>query len=390
MGSINIVPTALAHRVDKTGKCQLVIRVRVGKSFAHTEKLNYKIPPAAWDPEKRLCKTSYPNSQMINALIKKKVAVLEEQFLQNELMGVTLTKVRVNKIARGEMPGKCFYQFCNAHIPVKYPTEKQKETRRSYFGEVTKLQKYQTDLSFADIDYGFLTRYKAYMLNELGNHENTVWKSFKFMNTMINDAIKMGGLIKTNPFAEFDRGKYKQGKRPYLEISDCDRIHEFMAKEIPEQLRVIAAYYLFMCYTGLRFTDATKQFKPTIHILNNERIVITTGKFGEDVNLLIHDRLRTVLDIVVNNPLNITNKDFNKYLKVVATMSTIDINLTAHVGRHTFGATLAEMDVPIEKAQRLLGHRDKKSTVIYYHLKNKDLDNEMKKWDRLPVAPNVN
>lgn len=197
----------------------------------------------------------------------------------------------------------------------------------------------------------------------------------------LNDAIKIGGFIKQNPFKEFDRGKYKHGKRNFLEIVDCDKIHELMTKEIPDLLRVIAAYYLFMCYTGLRFTDATKQFKPTIHILNDERIIINTGKFNEDVNLLIHNRLRAVLSIVINNPLKITNKDFNKYLKVVATMCSIEINLTAHVGRHTFGATLAEMDVPIERAQKLLGHRDKKSTEIYYHIKNKVLDQEMAKWN---------
>ena len=64
-------------------------------------------------------------------------------------------------------------------------------------------------------------------------------------------------------------------------------------------------------------------------------------------------------------------------------MCSIDINLTAHVGRHTFGATLADMDVPIERAQKLLGHRDKKSTEVYYHIKNKVLDEEMMKWNEL-------
>jgi integrase/recombinase XerD len=383
MGNITIVPTLLGHRIDKSGKSQIVIRVRTGKSFAHTDKLNYKVPPDFWDPESRLVKKNYPNAGMMNSLIKKRVAELEEQFLHTELLGGVLTKSKVKKIAKGEALGSDFLGFCKAHILDKYPKSEQKETRRSYNGEITKLQKFQSEVSFADIDYSFLKKYKAYMINDLANHDNTVWKTLKWMNTMINDAIKIGGLIRDNPFKEFNRGKYKQGKRNYLEISDCDKIHELMSKEIPDQLRVIAAYYLFMCYTGLRFGDATKQFQPTIHIQNNERIIITTAKYDQEVNLLIHDRLRSVLDIVINNPLQITNKDFNKYLKVVATMSEIPVNLTAHVGRHTFGATLAEMNVPIERAQKLLGHRDKKSTEIYYHIKNKVLDSEMRKWDEL-------
>ena len=67
----------------------------------------------------------------------------------------------------------------------------------------------------------------------------------------------------------------------------------------------------------------------------------------------------------------------------LATMTNIQIAITAHTGRHTFGATLAEMDVPIKKAQNLLGHRDLKSTQIYYHIKNKSLDTEMEKWNSL-------
>ncbi len=192
MGSINIIPTILNHRTDKSGKSQLVIRVRVGKSFAYTEKLNHKIHPDFWDPDTRSVKKSCPNAGMINSLIKKKVAELDAQFLESELMGVTLTKTKVKKIASGEALGKDFVAFCNKHIAVKYPKMEQKETRRSYFGEVTKLQKFQSEISFADIDYEFLTRYKTYMLMDLGNHVNTIWKSFKFMNTMINDAIKIG------------------------------------------------------------------------------------------------------------------------------------------------------------------------------------------------------
>jgi len=64
-------------------------------------------------------------------------------------------------------------------------------------------------------------------------------------------------------------------------------------------------------------------------------------------------------------------------------MSGIDIKMTAHTGRHTFGATMAELDVPIERAQKLLGHKDRRSTSIYYHIKNKSLDIEMDKWDKL-------
>lgn len=373
----------MKHRIDKSGRSQIVIRVYQNSKVVGDESTGKKIRPEFWDEEKRKVKNSAPNFSIINLLISQKVTALETRFLQSEVMGGLLTRSRLRKIVKGQDPGRDFIEYCKERIPIRYPKiNEQKETRRSYFGELTKLQEFQNEISFGDITPHFLSRYKAWMINKRGNSDNTIWKAFKFINTMINDAIK-GGNIKENPFKEFDRGQYKQGKRDYLEISDCDKIQGLLQTQIPEHLKLIVNYYLFMCYTGFRFQDAVEKFDPAQHLINNERIIIDTQKFNVEVNILVHSRLRQVLEVVKRHPLKISNKDFNKYLKVIAAVAEVNVNLTAHVGRHTFGATLAELDVPIEKAQKLLGHKDKRSTEIYYHIKNKSLDKEMAKWETL-------
>ncbi|HXS59004.1 MAG TPA: site-specific integrase [Hanamia sp.] len=382
MGSISVVPMILKHRIDKSGKSQIVIRVYQNSKVVCNDKTGKKIEPHFWDEAKRKVKSFAPNSSMLNFIIYQKVSELEKKFIESEVTGMILTKNRLKKIVRGEDPGRDFIKYCEDRIPERYPKKDQKETRRSYFGELKKLQKFQKEICFGDIDPHFLSRYKAWMINVKRNSDNTIWKAFKFMNTMIRDAMKVG-VIKNNPFQEFDRGQYKQGKRDYLEISECDKIESLLGKEIPYMLKVIANYYLFMCYTGFRFQDAIERFNPEEHLINNERIIIDTQKFDVNVNILIHSRLRTVLEVVKKNHLSISNKEFNKYLKIIASMAELNVNLTAHVGRHTFGATLAELDVPIEKAQKLLGHRDKRSTEVYYHIKNKSLDKEMQKWETL-------
>jgi integrase/recombinase XerD len=380
MGNVTIIPMLEKHRIDKVGKSAIVIRVYFKRTVVHREVINFKIIPAHWSEDKREVIKTSPNSSHLNSLIRKKIVELEQQFLENELLGNVLTKNKVIRIVKGQDMGKDFLKYCNERIIERCPKETQKETRRSYFGEVTKLQEFQKNVAFADIDAHFLSRYKAWMINHRKNSDNTIWKAFKFINTFINDAMT-AGFIKDNPFKDYHRGKYVQGKRDFLEISDCDKIHKLLLEDIPERLHLIGCYYLFMCYTGFRFQDATKFFNYQTHVINEERIVIETQKSGAQVNLLIHDRLRQVLNFIKDHPLNISNKEFNCYTKVLATMAKIDIAMTAHTGRHTFGATLAELDVPIEKAQRLLGHKDKKSTEIYYHIKNKSLDQEMLKWN---------
>ncbi|MBO9571398.1 MAG: phage integrase SAM-like domain-containing protein [Chitinophagaceae bacterium] len=55
----------------------------------------------------------------------------------------------------------------------------------TYEAECTKLEKFQSIITFADIDYNFLNNYKNYMRDELENDPNTIWKAFKFMNNQI-------------------------------------------------------------------------------------------------------------------------------------------------------------------------------------------------------------
>ena len=387
MGNISVIPVLLKQRINKFGKASIAIRVYLNRKPITYENLKHKITIQDWDEKKREVKRSVPNHALLNAKIKKRVAELEEKFLQIELLGTPLTKHKVQKITKGEDHGKDFYQFCTEQIALQYSKEDQHETRRTYTTEISKLKKFRKELSFGDVDYQFLTEYKAYMINSLGNSDNTIWKAFKFISTMINIAIKVGGYIKESPFKDFDRGHYKQGKRNYLTIEDCDKIHSLLHTNIPDQLKRVGYYYLFMCYTGLRFQDALYRFNYDQHVIDDERIIIDTQKCDVEVNLYIHQRLKVILDFIRVNPLKICNKYYNKYLKVLGTMAGITIDLTAHVGRHTFGTTLADLDIPIERAQKLLGHKDKKSTEIYYHIKNKLLDQEMMKWDQMIPVP---
>lgn len=377
MENVNIFAKVHRHRINAAGEVPIVIAITLNNKPILEDPLHRRVKLSEWNQELR--KT---NDIALNRLIEKRRSELLEEITRLELNDIKPTKIRIKKIAKGEDLGKDFIKYCLQRIPERYPELKQKETRRTYIGEVTKLQEFQKDITFSDIDAHFLSRYRAWLINERENSANTIWKSFKFMNTMFNDAIS-AKLIKYNPFSDFDRGRYTQGRKNYLEISECDAINKVMQTDIPERLKLVGAYYLFMCYTGFRFQDATKFFNYTEHVINDERIIINTQKFGTDVNILIHNRLRQVLEFVKKHPLNLSNKEFNSYTKVLATMAGISQSITAHTGRHTFGAALAEMDVPIEKAQKLMGHKDKRSTEVYYHIKNKSLDAEMRKWDQM-------
>jgi site-specific recombinase XerD len=337
----------------------------------------YKVLISNWDADNRCVLANAPNAKLINTCINSQLQQMQKKLLQIEIMGNPVNRRHIKSAVKGQDAGIDFIKFCSDNIKQKYTND---ETIRTYNSELTKLQKFQTEISFADIDYKFLTDYKAHMRDVLKNVGNTIWKTFKFMRTMINDAMKQGGIIIQDPFEEFDRGNYEQTTPVFLSVEECNKMYELMNNEnIPVIARRVALYFLLMCFSGLRFEDAMS-FNPETHIIDNTRLVRRTSKGkGSIINIKLYNRLREIIALVKLYPLNISNKEFNKWMKIATALAGIEKDVTAHAGRHTFGSLLVDMGVPMEKAQMLLGHADIRATKIYYHIKQKNVDDEADK-----------
>lgn len=348
-------------------KRKCVASISTGKNIAvqHWDAISRQVIPAA------------PNAKLINDVINIRIQGMNARLMKMELMGTNVNRSHIKKVIKGFDDTTDFYLFCTNRI-LEY---KNKDTRTSYTSEVTKLKKFMDPVSFADVDYSFLTRYKSYMQNTLGNCDNTVWKTFKFICTMMNKALKTGGIINENPFKEFDRGKYVQGKRNFLELADCIAIEKLLDYH-DIMIRKVATYFLLMAYSGMRFKDAMR-FDPAKDVVNNERIVMKYQKCNTEINNKMYSRLLNIVDRVRKHPLQLSNKEFNINLKIIAGICNIPINLTAHVGRHTMGGFLAELDIPLKQSQKILGHKKSQSTEIYYHMKNKSIDTAMDKFNAL-------
>lgn len=371
---ISVYPSPRMDRVDKSGRVQVRLRIDLdSKPVAYDSKNTFKIPADSWDADKKVVKPSYQAAKQINIALANRRVELEKEFISQELAGLKLNAQRIKQLVSGENPGRCFYTFCRKQISDKYEND---ETRRTYESEITKLESFRPNLTFNDIDFTFLQEYAAWMRDVRENSPNTIWKAFKFMHTMFEDAIKAKGIVSENPFDTFDRGQYKQTKRTWLDKGERLALEKLLYTEIGEELYKVVVYMLFMCYCGLRFEDAMI-FNYDEHIVDDERLMMETGKEDESLNIKLYPKLREIVMWVRDHPLQTSNQEFNRWAKIAAAAAGIKKNLTAHVGRHTFGRILAENKVNEKKAQRLLAHRDPRSTRIYYHLLDTDVDDEV-------------
>lgn len=368
---------------DKKGRCPIYIFVFQGKKQIVKQSTGQKIHSDFWNEDDRRVKSRATNATLINATITKQIADLETLLLTGGLSG---NSDAAKVIQAEKVKDLDFFEFADKQIKQK---SYRPESRRLYTTLLDKLKSFRKGrpLKLREIDFLFLQSYEAYLRDELKNEHNTIWSSFKFLNTIFSDAVKAKVIdAKDNPFLTYNRPRYKETIPVFLEAEELERIEDFIDETEDDNLKKIGTYFLFMCYTGLRYSDGVR-FKSSLHTVGNkERITMQTTKTGNITNILINDQIRRLIPFIDANRLHITQVEYNRKLKIIAAGAGIKKNLTSHVARHTFGSSLVDLDVPVKVAQALLSHGSERSTKLYYHVKSRNLDEAMKKFNKKKSA----
>lgn len=137
---------------------------------------------------------------------------------------------------------------------------------------------------------------------------------------------------------------------------------------------MIIDQFLFMCYTGMRFSDFnTITEKNILH--ENGTTWISYNSVKTDVMVKIpisaifdgraeqilykySDRVQLFFRIK-------SNSSWNRKIDSISKRIGIKKHITAHVARHTFASRLINKGVPISTIQKVIGHRKLETTMIY-------------------------
>ncbi|MCR5862325.1 site-specific integrase [Flavobacterium sp. J372] len=226
--------------------------------------------------------------------------------------------------------------------------------------------------------------YRQYMLNTLRNNENTASKSLRVLRTFVNISMRFGH-IKINPF-QYTSIKKVEGKRDFLSIEELNKLSNYYLKDnfTKSIEKDILGYFLFACYTGLRYSDL-KTFSAD-SIFDNS-IHIRMHKTGYLVNIPLTEKAKKFIPVI---PFNNTcvfriycNKVTNRVLKKIGIELKMNKKLTCHVARHTFATVSISLGIPIEVVSKLLGHTSIRTTQVYAKIVDTVKIKEMKKWDGL-------
>lgn len=183
--------------------------------------------------------------------------------------------------------------------------------------------------------------------------QSSVHGYHKRLKPYVVEAIQLG-LITSNPYENMRIPRGHSEGIKFLSEEERDRIADLECYGPVEKARDL---FIFACYTGLSYTDLVKIRKEDL-IKEGDDYCIKDKRQKTKVPYTIV-LLPQAMDILkkYNFCLNImSNQKCNENLKLIAHMADIHINLTMHVGRHTFATWALSKGVGIETVSKMLAH----------------------------------
>lgn len=317
--------------------------------------------PHQWNEKKQRINGKTKSIIENNLLLDQYESKIQAIILNFKLQNSDITHEQFENLFFQIQNKTSFFDYANSFLK-RNSAKYSKETIRTYKSQISKLKRFNSEIDIKDINLRFLESYLNHQLQN-GYAKNTAYKSTAFIKIIINQAIKEN-LIKENPFKYF-KIKYQDGTRPFLTKNEVEKIHIFFSNTENKKLKNVARYFLFSCYTGLRYSDVKELSKE--NIINNT-IYIKVHKTNENLSIPLNKKAISYIP-EENKSLYLfsvlSNQKTNEYLKIIASECDIKKVLSFHVARHTFATLAIGLDIPIEVISKILGHRDIKTTQIY-------------------------
>jgi integrase/recombinase XerC len=370
MGHIHQKIMYRPDRQKRDGTFPVVMRL-THKRIVKYYPLNFDVLPKNFDEKKEKVKTSDIGYHLKNMQITKVVgraAVAEEQFLK---YGGASIEAMISILDDDRYNPECFYSFCEFLKKTKVTSRGRKLTQSTidfYDKQIAKLKDFRDPLRLGDINVQFLNEYKEYLVKERGNNEMTYSKALEFVRRVINAAIKEDRLTKS-PFRNFPISTVR-GSIESLEIWEMKKLEDlYKAGTLTHGKQNVLRYFLFACYTGLRWGDIYNLRFTDIQGDEKFKWIRFTQQKTQKNNLvpLIPQAIALIPEQQFNNQKVfrvVQNQPTNNHLRAICKEMGITKRISFHSARHTCSNILMESGVPLEIRAMLIGDTER---VVQQH-----------------------
>lgn len=356
----------LQNKPDKSGMMPIMIRVTYKRKLYH-RYTGIKVLPN--DFELGNIKKHIDNAAYKNRLIRNDVSQIEKECLVAQEENRLTESLVKSIVSRKSDERETVTEIFNKVIEL-YRDKLSKGYIRNWEVTRNKLESYKTKINISEITPVFMRGFEKFLKEELGNSRNTISSTTKKVCSMLTKAYQ-NGLISKDPLLEYHAVTYKQTQRGYLLKEDITKIEKFIDETTNEYLKNVAIWFVFACYSGLRYQDIARWEEKDF--VKGNTIYYTDLKTKTPHFIPVGKKLKGYIAKVRLLPPIIGNMPANRALKEIQKITGIYTLLTMHVARHTFGTMFLANGGRIEDLQKFMGHSDIKTTQIYVQMSHETL-----------------
>lgn len=365
-------------RKDKTSPIYCRITYKKSRKEFST---GYHIVPENWDNKKQIVKPEEKQHNFINTQLSLIITKMNQAFLLLQVNQVNFGVEEIYRQYRGENikieVGLCeVYGLFLKYLEKLIGKELNEDTYKKYVAYGKHLQsfvkwKYKTkDIKITSIRASFIDQYEYYLKTEKNFAQITLNKVIQRFRRCVKFAIAEEYLSK-DPFLLY-RAKRVKKEVVFLSQNELRKLenHTFKIQRVQQ----IKDMFVFCCYSGLAFKEMSSLKKKDIVVGFDAKlwIKIHRSKTSRSYSVPLLPKAKIIVDKYSQSKTEyvfprISNPKFNAYLKEIADIIGIKINLTHHVARKTFASTVLLLNnVPMEVVSKLLGHSKMQTTQEHY------------------------
>ena len=242
-------------------------------------------------------------------------------------------------------------------------------------------------INYKNMDYNDAKEYVIY-LNKKNDAKSTISRKLSSLRTFYKYLV-LNNKVESNPFLLVSSPK-KEKRIPkfinYNNMEEILNIPNIKTKEGQRERVILEVLYA----SGVRVSELVNIKLKDIDFSNKNILIFGKGSkerlvsFGdyalEYINLYLKEGRNLLLDGVKSDYLivgkkseKLTTRRVEQIIDDIIKRTSIKLNITPHMFRHTFATHLLDNGCDLLVVQELLGHSSLSSTEIYTHVSNEHL-----------------
>lgn len=242
-------------------------------------------------------------------------------------------------------------------------------------------------INYKNMDYNEVKEYVIY-LNKKNDAKSTISRKLSSLRTFYKYLV-LNNKVESNPFLLVSSPKKEKRIPKFINYNNMEEIlnvPNIKTKEGQRERVILEVLYA----SGVRVSELVNIKLKDIDFSNKNILIFGKGSkerlvsFGdyalEYINLYLKEGRNLLLDGVKSDYLivgkkseKLTTRRVEQIIDDIIKRTSIKLNITPHMFRHTFATHLLDNGCDLLVVQDLLGHASLSSTEIYTHVSNEHL-----------------